>query len=228
MRRYKLAIHILVIISVFNFVPVLAAPIPMRRVREVSADAVGGGGGATILSGKRAEEGEDLSSKYRESTRASPDSGSMSDQLSTSSQYPRGSPPTSDYASGTHQETTNPIQLRSSAPRDSGMPPSEPGGTGLPWNSGGLRKPPYASGSTELPWESPNKVQPTSVRTKVVPGTGPTSSSSGRIVPASSLPQSKSFWSGLVSNSKSLFRKPFWRRRVQFTPKRTFRPLTKV
>jgi hypothetical protein len=75
------------------------------------------------VSGKRAEVGQDPL------TQASPG------QLSTSLPGSPGSPSTSDYASGVHQETTNPIQLPSSA-------------------SGEMRRPPYASGGTELPWNS--------------------------------------------------------------------------
>jgi hypothetical protein len=70
--------HILVSLSIFNFVPVLAAPIPVRRVREVCADMVGGGGDTKIVLGKRAEEGEEKWYGYHGSTRtqASSDSGS--------------------------------------------------------------------------------------------------------------------------------------------------------
>src|SRR6266481_9681531 len=105
MRRYKLAIHILVILSVFNFLPVLAAPIPVRQVHEACPDVMDEDG--DIVLEKRAVEREDLWSGHY-------DSGS---RLPTS-QHPRGSPSTSDYASGVHQETTHPIQRPSSASRE--------------------------------------------------------------------------------------------------------------
>ncbi|KAF8491594.1 hypothetical protein F5888DRAFT_1807321 [Russula emetica] len=214
MRRYKLAVHILVILSVFNFVPVLAFPVPVQEVREACADVADGSEDVIIVSGKRAEEGEDSSSGYHGLTQASPGPGSMSVQSLTSSQDPAGSPSTSNYASGVHQETTNPIQLPSYAS----------GGTELPWySSGGMRRPSYASGGTELSWYSSDDtgrggvqpVQPeitskipsiSSVRTKTSKNrwmaassmrtktdkwvstteTEPVSSSSGKITPASS------------------------------------------
>ena len=121
MRRYKLAIHILVILSVFNLVPVLAAPVAVQEVREACADVADGGEGVIIVPGKRAEEGQDPL------TQASPG------QLSTSSPDPPGLPSTSDYASGVHQETTNPIQLPSSVSGEIQRPPCASGGTDLPW-----------------------------------------------------------------------------------------------
>jgi hypothetical protein len=132
MRRYKLAVHTLVILSIFNSMPVLAAPLAVQEVREACADVAEGGEDVVILSGKRADEGEDPWSGYHGLTPASPGSGSVSVQLSTSPQHP-GSPSASDYESGVHQETTNSIQLPSSA-------------------SGEMQRPPYASGGTELPW----------------------------------------------------------------------------
>jgi hypothetical protein len=157
MRRYKLAVHILVILSVFNFVPVLATPIPVRReVREACADVMDGGEDVIILSGKRAEEREDLWSGYHGLTQASRSPESGSDYWSTSSQLPSGSPSTPDYASGVHQKTTSPIQPPSSVSGEMQRPPHASGGTELPWNApGGMRRPQYASGGTELPWYSP-------------------------------------------------------------------------
>src|SRR6266566_8400959 len=108
MRRYKLAIHILVILSVFNFVPALAAPAPVQEVRDACADVADGGENVIIVLGKRTEEGEDTWSGYHRLTQASRSSGSESDYLSTSS-----SQSTSNYASGIHQRTTTPIQLSS-------------------------------------------------------------------------------------------------------------------
>jgi hypothetical protein len=171
MRRYKLAVHILVILSVFNFMPALAGPVPVQEVREACADVADEGEDVVIVSGKRAEEGQDPGSPgsssgsgswYYEWTPGSQDSGtwrhvwtpgsqvsgSMSVQLSTSPQHPPGSPSASDDANQ------------------------------LP--SGEMQKPPYASGGTELPWYSKNsggvnqvqpgtmnKLQPaSSVRTK--------------------------------------------------------------
>ena len=101
--------------------------------------------GSTPSSGfksrKRAEEGQEPWSGYHGLTQASPGSGSMSAQLSTSPQDPPGSPSASDYASGFHQETTKPIQLPSPT-------------------SGELRRPPYASGGIELPWYSSDDTKP--------------------------------------------------------------------
>ena len=134
MRQYKLAIHILVILSIFNILPVLAAPIPVRQVHE---------------------------------------------------------------ASGYHGPQTHPIQpssvSRELQGRDAGQgnAPGLLGGTDLPWNSpGGLGRP--QSGGTGLKWYSPNQPTPgTSVRTKPVPGIGPTSLSSGQTVPSKVFPLSK-------------------------------------
>jgi hypothetical protein len=88
----------------------------------------------SFKSGNRAEEGQDPSG-IMGLTQASPGSGSISVQLSTLPQDPPGSPSASNYASGVHQETTNPIQLL--------LPPS-----------GRIPRPPYASGGTELSWYS--------------------------------------------------------------------------
>src|SRR6266576_3847064 len=145
MRRYKLAVHILFILSVFNFVLVLTVPVPVQEVREAWADVVDGGQDVIIVSAKRADEGQDPAL-----THASPG------QLLTSSPDPPGSPSTSDSASGVHQETTNPIQPPSSA-------------------SGEIRRPPYASGGAELPWYSsgdtkPHRKTPGGVQ-RVQPGT---------------------------------------------------------
>ena len=149
MRRYKLVVHILFTLSVFNFVPVLAAPIAIRELR------------------KRVEEGQDWWSGYHGLTRASPNSGSMSIQLSSSSQHPRALQSTSNDASEVHEETTKPIQLPSSV-------------------SGEIQSSPYASGGTELPWYSSNDpklrlVTPGRERIQEVPGTR------SRLPPASSV-----------------------------------------
>ncbi|KAF8486549.1 hypothetical protein F5888DRAFT_1825122, partial [Russula emetica] len=133
------------ILSVFNFVPVLAFPVPVQEVREACADVADGSEDVIIMSGKRAEEGEDPSSGYHGSTQASLGPGSMLVQSLTSSQDLAGSPSTSNYASGVHQKMTNLIQL----------PSSTSGRTGLPWySSGGMQRPLYASGRTELSWYS--------------------------------------------------------------------------
>jgi len=207
MRRYKLAVHILAILSVFNFVPVLAAPISVQEAREACADVADGGEDVIIVSGKRAEEGQGTWSGYHGLTQASPGS-SMSVQLSTLSQDPPGSPSTSDHASGVHQETTSPIQL----------PSSSSGGTKLSWYSsddtgrdgvqpvqpGTTSKIPSISSvrtKTGKSWVAGSSVRTktaksrwkagSSVRTKPdywVPTTEtePASSSSGQITPASS------------------------------------------
>jgi hypothetical protein len=178
-RTFITVIHILVIPSFFKFVPVVAAPVPVQEVRGACsdvADVADGGDDQVIVSGKRTEEGQDPSG-YHGLTQASPGSRSMSVQLSTSPQDPPGSLSASDYASGVHQETTNPIQLPSSA-------------------SCKIRRPPYASGGTELPWYSSGRggVQMvrsgTSMRTKTdkwVPTTetepASSSESSSQIIP---------------------------------------------
>ena len=156
MCRYKLAVYILVMLSVFNFVPMLAAPVPVQEVRDASADVADGGEDVVIVLKKRAEEKQGPLSGL---TQASPGPGSESNYLSTSSQQPRGSS-TSDYSSGIYQETTSPIQLPSSASGEMQRPPYASGGTELPWySSGEMRRPPYASGGTELPWYSSGEVR---------------------------------------------------------------------
>ena len=55
MRPYKPIIHILVILFLFNFVSVLAAPIPVQEAREACADVADEGGGMKIMSGKRSD-----------------------------------------------------------------------------------------------------------------------------------------------------------------------------
>jgi hypothetical protein len=55
MRPYKPIIHILVILFLFNFVSVLAAPIPVQEAREACADVADEGGGMEIMSGKRSD-----------------------------------------------------------------------------------------------------------------------------------------------------------------------------
>ena len=79
----------------------LAAPIAV--LHEAYANMADEGEDLIIVSGKRAEEGGDSWTGYHGLTQASPDSGSMSVQLS--SQHPRGS--ASEYAGGVHQETKN-------------------------------------------------------------------------------------------------------------------------
>jgi hypothetical protein len=212
MRRYKLAVHILVILSVFNFVQVLAAPVPVHGVREACADMADGGEDVIIVSGKRAEEGQDPF------TQASPGQGSTSLQLSTSS--PQGSPPTSDYASGVHQETTDPIQLPSSASGEMQRPPYASGGTEphllIPGSSGVQQVQPGTT-SELLPSSSVTKTYPWVSTTEIGPATP--SESSGEIpvippdvaqmpqTPAPAKPQSKSVLGRLAWKSKKLFRK---------------------
>ena len=144
MRWHKLAIHILVILSVFNFMPVLTAPMP---VREACANMVGGDEDLIIVMGKQAEEEEVPRSWDQEVTQA-PRTWSESGYLSTSLQLQPGSPLMSGDVSGVYQETINPIQ----------PPPSVTGGTELPW---------YSSGDTRMRLLIPGRgrVQP------VQPGT---------------------------------------------------------
>jgi hypothetical protein len=158
MRRYKLTIHILVILSVFNFV--LAAPIAV--LRKACADMADEGEDMRIVSGKRAEPRGD---PWAGLTPASPGSGSMSVQVtspgdsmsvassSSSPGSPPGPPPTSDHPSGVHQEMTNPIQVPSSAP-----------GGHRPWYSlDDIRWSSYSPGGTALPWKSPGDTGPHSI-----------------------------------------------------------------
>ena len=233
MRRYKLAVHILVILSVFNCVPVHAAPVPVRGVREV---------------------GQDPRPGYQGLTQASPGPGSPSVSDSASGVHQKTTRPIQPPSSASGEMQRPPYasggtELPWYSPGEIRRPPYAKGGTEMPWySSGEMRKPPYAKGGTELPWYSKPA---TSVRTKPagewVPTTEPASSSSGRITPASSSgkvrppsvpppseqippassskvhplsgqeghlsqtpteqskPQSKSFWSNLASKSKSLF-----------------------
>jgi hypothetical protein len=213
MCRYKLAVLILVLLSVFNFVPVFAAPVPVQEVREACADVADGGEDVIIVSGKRAEEGQDPL------TQASPG------QLSTSLPDPPGSPSTPDYASGVHQETTTPIQLPSSASGELQRPPYASSGTELPWHSsvtddtephlltpGGEVQP--GTTSEFLPSSSVRtKTYPFVSTTEIGPATPTPSESSDEITPAPpsnvdpQKPKPKSVWGKLTSKSKSLFRK---------------------
>jgi hypothetical protein len=174
MRRYKLAVHILVILSVFNLVPVLAAPVAVQAMREACADVAEGGDDVIIVSGKRADEGQDPL------TQASPGQ-------STSVQLPTpGSPPTSDHASGVHQETTNPIQPPSSASRGAELPWYSSDGTGphlLTPDRGGVQEVQPGTTSELLPPASSvrTKTQPWASTTEIVPATPSPSESSGEI-----------------------------------------------
>jgi hypothetical protein len=173
MRRYKLAVHILVILSVFNFVPVLAAPVAVQAMREACADVAEGGDDVIIVSGKRAEEGQDPL------TQASPGQ-------STSVQLPTpGSPPTSDHASGVHQETTNPIQPPSSAPGGTELPWYSSDGTGphlLTPDRGGVQQVQPGTTSELLPPASVRtKTQPWVATSEIGPATPSSSESSGEI-----------------------------------------------
>jgi hypothetical protein len=160
MRRHKLVVHILVILSVFNFLVVLAAPVPVQEVREACADVVDGGEDVIIMSRKRAEKMDHPWSGHHGLTQASPrsDSESDSDYPSTSLQHPPGLPSTSNYASGVDQETTNPIQQPSSESpsAETRRPPYSSSGAELPWyGPGEMRRPSYASGRTDLPSYAP-------------------------------------------------------------------------
>jgi hypothetical protein len=128
--------HIPVILSFFKFVPLLAAPVPVQEACADAADVADGGEDVVIVSGKRAEEGQDPSG-YHGLTQASPGSGSMSVRLSTSPQVPPRSLLAPDYGSGVHQETTNPIHLPSPVSGEMRRPPSASGGTELLWYSSG-------------------------------------------------------------------------------------------
>ena len=203
MRRHKLTVHILVILSIFNSMSVLAAPIATQGVREASVSVVDEGRDVTIVLGKRAGVGPwpEPWSEYHGLTQASPSSKSLSAQMSTSSTDSLGSPSMPKHPSGVHQEMINPLSS-----------PYASGGRELPWFSK-TRNPPYALGGTELPWYSkpgrakvplvqPSKIPASSVRTKTdkwVPAAGVESASPslGKGTPASSL-------SGEVASESSL------------------------
>jgi hypothetical protein len=157
MRRYKLAVHILVILSVFNFVPVLAAPVAVREMREAYADAAEGRDDVIIVSGKRADEGQ----------------GPL-----TQASLP---PSTSDYVNGVHQETTNPIQPPSSASGRTGLPWYSSDYTGPrllnPGRGGVQQVQPGTSVRT--------KTQPWVATTEIGPATPSPSESPGETPPAS-------------------------------------------
>ena len=223
MHPYKLAVHILVILSVFSFVPVHAAPVPVQDVREACADVVNRGEDVILVSGKRAEEGQDPL------TQASPGQGST-----------QGPSSTSDDAIGVHQGTINPTQLPSESSMSGEIqgPPYASGRTEPPWYSsdGSLVTPgegevqrdqlgttsklpsqPETSMTTETYSFAPVHWVP---QLSAVPEIGPAtpSESSGEIAPASSSrilppseqegpPKPQSFLSKLASKPKSFFRK---------------------
>jgi hypothetical protein len=66
MRRYKLAIHILVTLSIFNFVSVLAAPITAQEGRTTLDDVADEGKVVTIVQVKRGKD-ENLEDPWSES-----------------------------------------------------------------------------------------------------------------------------------------------------------------
>ena len=95
MRRYRLAVHVLVILSVFVFLSALAAPIAVQEVRKAFVDVADEGEVVAIVSGKRADQVEESLLGSFGSVPASPDTGSME----STSLSPPSSPTTSEYAS---------------------------------------------------------------------------------------------------------------------------------
>jgi hypothetical protein len=110
--RYKIVACILLILSVFSLV--LAAPVPVREVREACADAVGGGETVIIVSEKRAR-------------RDNPYEGADSDSDTEWWTPPSQSSGTRDYGSGSHPGVD--------------MPSFPSGGTGVPLDPEGAFKP---------------------------------------------------------------------------------------
>jgi hypothetical protein len=120
--RYKIIARIL-ILSVSSFV--LAAPVPVREVREACADAVEGDEDVIIASGKRAAP---------ENPYALAGSDFSDSEWRTLSQSPSGL----DYGSGSHPGFDMPP-----SPSDGSKSPlwfkvwSAPGGTEVPWDPEG-------------------------------------------------------------------------------------------
>jgi hypothetical protein len=135
--RYKIVACILLILSVFSLV--LAAPVPVREVREACADAVGGGETVIIVSEKRAR-------------RDNPYEGADSDSDTEWWTPPSQSSGTRDYGSGSHPGVD--------------MPSFPSGGTGVPLDPEGAFKPgttignqPASSGKTKsVSWGPTTKV----------------------------------------------------------------------
>jgi hypothetical protein len=149
--RYKIFACILVILSVFSFV--LAAPVPVREIREACADAVEGGENVIIVSGKRAPRGYGLDSDSdTEWWKPSPQSSSAP-----------------DHAGGSHSGVDMPGPSSPSSGSES--PPwskvlSTPGGTDVPLDPNGAITPgtttenqPASSSKTKsVSWEPVTKV----------------------------------------------------------------------
>jgi hypothetical protein len=166
--RYKIVACILLVLSVFNFV--LAAPVPVREVREACADAVGGGETVIIVSGKRGNPGEgadpaesDLYPIDLSDTESDLYPINLSDTESdlypidlTDTVSPQ-SPSTPDDASGSHPGVDMP-----SSPSGGSK---SPGGTEVPLDTEGAFKPgtttenPPVSGETKsVSWGPTTKV----------------------------------------------------------------------
>ena len=150
MRRYRLAIHILVILSVFNSVLVLAAPVLVQEVREAGIDVAGGGEDVVIMLGKRggSEEGQDPL------TQASPAPGSS---------------PTSEYGSAV---SLSPDHGGAQPGTTSEHLPSSPMRTEMPTIEIGPATPPELSGEIDpgkaTPYEwSPPRPQSNTVLSKM-------------------------------------------------------------
>ena len=148
--RYKIVACIL-ILSVFSFV--LAAPIPVRKVREVCTDTFDGGENMIIVSGKRALKENPYDGE----------SDSDTEWWTPSSQ----SPASPDHAGG-----SNPGVGMSSSPSSGSESPlgskvwSAPGGTKVPLDEEGAFKPgtttedqsPSSSGTKSVSWGHTTKV----------------------------------------------------------------------
>jgi hypothetical protein len=129
--RFKIVACILCILSVFSFV--LAAPVPVREVREACADAVEGGENVIIVSGKRAPRGDPYEGTEEDlypTDLYSPDSPDT--ELGTS---PSQSPSPPDHASGSHSTVDMP-----SSPSPSSGGDSSPGWFSKVWSIPGETK----------------------------------------------------------------------------------------
>ena len=177
MRRYKLAVHILVILSVFNFVSVLAAPIAAQKTREAYADMADEGEVVLVVSRKRTLEGQDSSSGYHGLAPASPDSGSI---ISDSGPFKLVSVPLS-------------------SDRGSSPPPSEMAGVFHQGFRPNTEIGPASSSSSESGDVPPSNLAQTSTVTEQPK---PQSKS----VLGNLASKSKTFWNQLVRVSKGLFR----------------------
>jgi len=146
--RYKIGAWILLILSVFSFV--LAAPVPVREVREACTDAVEGGENVIIVSEKRAARG------YPDPYDADSDSGSdSSDTESLTSPSQSSSAP--DDASGSHSGVPSSSSV-GSEPSWFHKVWSLPGETEAPLDPEGAFNPGTTTGNQPASSSNPKKV----------------------------------------------------------------------